>query len=150
MSCQLAKISIIQSFVVFLNLSTYIIIESIQDLNFSSMFQTKILFWTQCECSNITNRKVLIIRVVSLRTNSKISLTILKVIWFHNIKLALKLFCQVSSKRKWGINTLWERPLMTSRVFWPFLTYLSALSYSITSDLGGYLELPTYPKIGRH
>ena len=43
-----------------------------------------------------------------------------------------------------------ERPLMTSHVFWSFLTYLPILSYSITSDFGGYLGPPTYPKIGRH
>ena len=35
-----------------------------------------------------------------------------------------------------------ERPLMTSHVFWPFLTYLLTLSYSITSDFGGYLGPP--------
>jgi hypothetical protein len=31
---------------------------------------------------------------------------------------------------------------MTPLVFWPFLTYLPTLSYSITSPLGGYLGPP--------
>ena len=36
-----------------------------------------------------------------------------------------------------------ERPLMTSHVFWPFLTYiLTTLSYSIMSNFGGYLGPP--------
>jgi len=39
-------------------------------------------------------------------------------------------------------NLTSERPLMTSHVFWPFLTYLPTLSYSITSDFGGYLGPP--------
>ena len=32
--------------------------------------------------------------------------------------------------------------LMTFHIFWPFLTYLPNLSYSITSYFGGYLGLP--------
>ena len=37
-----------------------------------------------------------------------------------------------------------ECSLMTSLVFWPFLTYLPTLSYSIKSLFGGYLgSLPT-------
>ena len=40
---------------------------------------------------------------------------------------------------------VWERPLMTSHVFWPFFTYLSTLSYSLTSHLGGYLGPPYRP-----
>ena len=35
-----------------------------------------------------------------------------------------------------------ERPLMTSHVFWPFLTYLPTLSHSITSHFGSYLGPP--------
>ena len=31
---------------------------------------------------------------------------------------------------------------MTSHIFWTFLTYLPTLSYSITSDFGGYLGPP--------
>ena len=38
-----------------------------------------------------------------------------------------------------------EHPLMTFHVFWPFLTYLPTLSYSITSDLGSYLGPPYLP-----
>ena len=38
-----------------------------------------------------------------------------------------------------------ERPLMTSLVFWPFLTYLPTLSYSITSLFWGYLGPPYLP-----
>ena len=37
--------------------------------------------------------------------------------------------------------------LMTSHVFWPFLTYLPTLSYSITSEFGGYLEPPFLPTL---
>ena len=36
-----------------------------------------------------------------------------------------------------------ERPLMTSHVFWSFLTYLPTLSYSITYDFWGCLFGPT-------
>ena len=35
---------------------------------------------------------------------------------------------------------------MTSHVFWPFFTYLPTLSYSITSNFGGYLG-PTLPTL---
>ena len=47
-------------------------------------------------------------------------------------------------------NRVWERPLMTFHVFWPLLTYLSTLSYSLTSHFGGYLDPPTDPNSGRH
>ena len=47
-----------------------------------------------------------------------------------------------------------ERSLMTSLVFWPFLTYLPTylptLSYSVTSLFGGNLGPPTYRNMGRH
>ena len=39
----------------------------------------------------------------------------------------------------------WERSLMTSHVFWLFLTYLPTLSYSITSLFWGYLGPPYLP-----
>ena len=38
-----------------------------------------------------------------------------------------------------NIKSLWERSLMASDVFWPFLTYLPTLSYPISSDFWGYL-----------
>ena len=42
-------------------------------------------------------------------------------------------------------RSLRERSLMTSLVFWPFLTYLPTLSYSITSLFWGYLGPPYLP-----
>ena len=65
-------------------------------------------------------------RNVSL--NSKIFLTELSFI-VTNLK---KIF-------QWTWFSIREHPLMTSSVFWPFLTYLLTLSYSLTSDFGGYL-----------
>ena len=35
-----------------------------------------------------------------------------------------------------------ECPLMTSHVFWQFLTYLPTLSYCITPNFGGYSWIP--------
>ena len=51
---------------------------------------------------------------------------------------------------KFGV-LVWERPLMTSHIFWPFLTYPPTLSYFIMSHCGGYLgpPTPTYPTTGR-
>ena len=40
-----------------------------------------------------------------------------------------------------------ERPLMTSHVFWPFLTYLPTLSYFITPYFGDYLPWTSLPTL---
>ena len=42
-----------------------------------------------------------------------------------------------------------ECSLMKSLVFWPFLTYLPTLSYSITSIFWATLDPPTYPNMRR-
>ena len=40
------------------------------------------------------------------------------------------------------VLVIWERPLMTSLIFWSFLTYLPTLFYSITSLFWGYFGPP--------
>ena len=59
-------------------------------------------------------------------------------------------FCPFFGRTEQTINCFWERSLMTSHIFWPFLTYLPILSYSITSLFWGYFGPPTYPNMGRH
>ena len=44
-------------------------------------------------------------------------------------------------------DSVWERSLMTSHGFLPFLTYLPTLSYSITSLFWGNLGPPYLPQI---
>ena len=46
---------------------------------------------------------------------------------------------------EWNEFVIRERSLMTSLVFWLFLTYLSTLSYSITFLFWGYLGPPYLP-----
>ena len=42
-----------------------------------------------------------------------------------------------------------ERSLMTSLVFWPFLTYLPCLTLK-RPFFGAILDPPTHPNMGRH
>ena len=45
--------------------------------------------------------------------------------------------------KKTGTICSRERPLMTSHIFWPFLTYLPTLFYSISPILRATFDLPT-------
>ena len=66
-------------------------------------------------------------------------------IFLHNVGTYIKFCSKLElvwanfSEVAFSIRILRERPLMTSHVFWPFLTYLPTFFYSITSDFRGYL-----------
>ena len=71
--------------------------------------------------------------------------------WIFKKNLILFLFTLVTISWISLLNmTIRERSLMTSLVFWSFLTYLPTLSYSITSLFWAILDPPTYPNMGHH
>ena len=66
-----------------------------------------------------------------------------------NAKVPGYLLTTVSLKVTLLIAELGNVHLMTSHVFWPFLTYLPCPTLQ-RPILGAVLDPPTYPNIGRH